>query len=286
MAERPDMDRDDTDRDDDVRRLLSSLRSPGPMPPELVQRITASLAEEQSRREHESRGATVHSLAETRTRRSLPARLPGIAIAASIVVLAGAAVMGLLGNQGLLGGGSDASTGEEMMTATQMSGRDGAAADTDSDDSATLLDAPADDSAGDSGEAATKEMEGTLAAGPAFVGTGALVTSVTLRDHVVELRSRAPLPVDEEAQEALGASAVASPTAAADCLADLLPESAAEIEPRVDVVDAVRFGGMLRALIIVTDEPAGRAGPATAYLVPLDCRPGTATLQHEPVRVD
>lgn len=275
---------------DDVRRLLSSLPDPGPMPPDLVQRISASLAEEQSRREHVPLG-TVHFLDTARERRSLARRLPAVAVAATVVVLAGAAVMGILTGRGFGESGQDSVSGAEMLTATQMADADGADSGDDSgDDSA----AEAGDEQAGGADLSTTEAESESAAtadaagGPAVTASGTLVTSTTLRDLVVELRSRAPLPENSDARSALERSTVATPADAADCLSGVVPKPAEDLEGRVDVVDVVEFDGALRAVIVLTDDPAHLGGPqepATAYLVPLDCRADQARLLHEPVRV-
>lgn len=294
---------------DDVRRLLSSLPDPGPMPPDLVQRISASLAEEQSRREHAPLG-TVHSLDTARERRSLARRLPAVAVAATVVVLAGAAVMGILTGRGFGGSGQDSVSGAEMLTATQMADAGGAdaaedsAGDTaedpeggwaaDSDDSGDDTAAETGDELAGGADLSTTKAQSEPAAtadaagGPAVTASGTLVTSTTLRDLVVELRSRAPLPESSDARSALERSTVATPADAADCLSGVVPEPAEDLQGRVDVVDVVEFDGALRAVIVLTDDPAHLSGPqepATAYLVPLDCRADQATLLHEPVRV-
>lgn len=286
---------------DDVRRLLSGLKDPGPMPPDLVRRISASLAAEQARRDREAHLGTIHSLATARERGSMVRRLPAVAVAATVVVLAGAAVMGVL-TRGMGAGGEDSVASTEMLTATQMAQPGDAeresAGDTADDEGAwtgeaagevtSELDSGRED-ASDTGASQDAGAAAPAAAGvPALTASGSLVTSTTLRDLVVELRHRAPLPEDGAARQALDASTVSTPTDAAACLSGLLPDPVDELIERVDVVDAVEFNGALNALIILTDAPASVSDPqdpATAYLVPLDCHPDSARLLHEPVRV-
>lgn len=292
---------------DDVRRLLAGLKDPAPMPPDLVRRITASLAEEQARRERDPHLATVHALDTARQRRPWARRLPAVAVAAAAVVLAGAGVMGVL-NRGLsVGSGQDSVAGSEMLTATQMAesaeapslemGRD-SAEDAAEDTSGGAADgalesaggAPGEDQSHSDDESLTLAADDAVpaAAGPAISASGTLVTSVTLRDFVIELRHRAPLTEDETAWKALVTSTVATPTDAAACLSGLLPDPVDDLTARVDAIDTVEFTGELRALIVLTDAPADVSepqDPATAYLVPLDCERESATLLHEPVRV-
>lgn len=288
MTERPDAaghhDDDTTDGHDDVRRLLSSLKDPGPMPPDLVRRISASLAEEQSRREGAPQHGTVHSLDTAREQRSLARRLPAIAVAASVAVLAGAAILGVLTDRGMIGSGADSAdsvAGTDMLTATAM---DDSAADSAAESAAGA----ADGAAADEGAAEQDATPMARSMAPTFTASGTLVTSTTVSDLVVELRHRTPLPEDSAARRALDDSTVSSPTDAADCLSGILAEPADDLRERVDAVDTVEFNGALRALIVLTDDPAQGSGPedpATAYLVPLDCRRDSATLLHEPVRV-
>lgn len=285
MTERPDApgshDDDTTDQHDDVRRILSSLKDPGPMPPDLVRRISASLAEEQSRREGAAQHGTVHSLEDARGKRSLARRLPAIAVAASVAVLAGAAMLGVLTNRGMIGSGADSVADTDMLTATAM---DESGADSAGESAAVAADGAAAEE--DAAEQDATTMARSMA--PAFTASGTLVTSTTVSDLVVELRHRAPLPEDSAARGALEDSTVSSPTGAADCLSGILAEPADDLRERVDAVDTVEFNGALRALIVLTDDPAQGSGPqdpATAYLVPLDCRRDSATLLHEPVRV-
>lgn len=316
-------------RDDDptgIRQILSTLGDPGPMPPELVDRITASLADEQARRHDPAReqdhangplegtvsetgaaqaptGGTVHALPGTSrhvdaaARRSLTSRLPALALAASVVVLAGAAVIGVVG-RGLLPNGSSDSADVFVATSAERDGGDaeddtaGGMADSglaEQDGSATAEASEEDaapNSAGD--EADSAESEALAAPVPVLQASGILVTAATFRDTLVELRARSPLGHDPRAEEALASSSVASAEDAADCLVDLLDAPGAELTPRVDIIDAVRFEGQMRALIVLTDGPAVLAAPdepASAYLVPLDCAPGAARLLLDPVHV-
>lgn len=109
-----------------VRVILSSLGDPGPMPHDLVQRISASLAQEHARRAQDTGLATVHSLTDATPRRTtFGQRLPSIAIAASIVVLAGAVVLGVLT---MYGGSNDFAGGDSgaMMASSDAADESGA----------------------------------------------------------------------------------------------------------------------------------------------------------------
>lgn len=300
MTERPDAERhrwahraeqaDDHDPTG-VRTILSSLSDPAPMPQHLVTRISMSLAREQALRDEAQHLAAVHSLAAARDagRRSpdrtgtRAGRLPSIAVAASVIVLAGAVVMGVLAmNRGLIGGGADSTAGAMLSS-------DGAG--NEAGDTAVLAErAEGDADAAASEGAPVEEESGTnaLAGGPFLVTTGTAVTSTTLPAHARELLSHTPLASDLDAAALLSASPLGATSGVADCLAGLLGQPAADLEPRVDAVDVVDFSGTTAVLALLADAPAGAGdppGPVTAYLVPMSCRAEDATTLHEPVRL-
>ncbi len=116
-----------------MRALLSSLPDPGPMPDDLVERITASLAAEQA-------GPVLDELAERRRR--LPRRPILVAAAAAAVVVAGGTILssGLpgsivasvqaSGSAGSAAGGSaaDADSGADLRAESQNKGTEPPAA--------------------------------------------------------------------------------------------------------------------------------------------------------------
>lgn len=271
-----------------VRAILSALPDPGPMPADLVHRITTSLAAEQARRpDHRvdgplassaPAGGSVHSLTTARRRRAPGARLPIIAIAASIVVLAGAVVMGVLA----LGSGRGMSAGFD--TVSQQALDDGATAESGGADTADpLAGTEMAPSGGDEGSALADLT-------PSFLATGSLVTDATLVEHARALRESSTALRSAAAESALAGSTVGTVEGAADCVGAILALAPSDAAALLESVDIVSFEGSLAAFLVVRDPPATRTadGPpvSTAYLVPLDCGPRRAEPLHEPVRID
>lgn len=113
------------DPDDDptgMRALLSSLPEPGPMPADLVARITASIAAEQ---QHRAVAVPIHS---ARSHRPVW-RTAGLAAAAAVVigVGGGSLLTGTApGNIGALFGGSDSAAGSTAEVASRENAGAGA----------------------------------------------------------------------------------------------------------------------------------------------------------------
>lgn len=277
-----------------VRAMLAALPDPGPMPAGLVHRITASLAAEQARHgavnpvvdgaDSGGDGGTLHSLAVAGARRtSLGRRLPAIAVAASIVVLAGAVMLGVFAmNNGLVmtAGYDTAAESSVSDSGADRSGEAGGAAELfGAEESAP----PADD---------TDQNQSLATASAPMLATGALLTSATLVDHARKMRDgSAPLGPEADAERAMTTSPVGTPEGAADCLSGLLSISPEEASGRIGAIDFVRFDGTPAVLILAHDAPPGtnppeETGSATAYLVPLDCGPRSTVPLHEPVRID
>lgn len=281
-----------------VRAILAALPDPGPMPSDLVRRITASLAAEGALAHHihsldgDRAGAlAVHSLADARERRR-PGRLPVIAIAASVVVLAGVVIMGLLATTVGLGVGAGSDTAAQHSTGDGAEDdRAGAAEEADPLASAEM--APDSDSG----------AEALLAGGTPLLASGAVLTGATLADHARTVRDDpAALGHDPAADLARTAGAAGTLDGAADCLSGLLSIDPAAALSLVRAVDVVRFDGSLVALILAGDvtgdlapdasalptdaEPADPAPATTAYLVPLDCARRDAVTLHDPVSLD
>ncbi|MGA8045636.1 MAG: hypothetical protein WCA30_05145 [Dermatophilaceae bacterium] len=338
-----------------VRALLASLPDPGPMPPELIHRISESLAAEQNGRVHadtatdryagvthpgstpsadgassgaspedarggsgiqdvgpgdrEGRdegggrveGGTVHPFPASWARRqgaSPLRRLPAIAIAASVAVLAGAVVLGVLATRTGLGSDSlDAAVQATMSGADAGSRDDGAAGGATEEASG-----PTAESEAAEGTPLTSPQDGDAAAmvapSVAFLSSGAIVTSANLAGHAKAMRDGSIGVVDEASQAVMSDSPVGSPEGAADCIGDLLDRPVAEMAGLLMAVDFVRHDGSDAALILVRDplEASPGSGPtgdatgsgeaSTAYLVPVDCGAGRAWTLQGPVRVD
>ena len=328
-----------------VRALLASLPDPGPMPPELIQRISESLAAEQNGGasvdstdryarvtqpstpgsvdgatsgrspddERRSRGTPetgtgdgpldggkVHPFPRTSGERPGAAplrRLPAIAIAASVVVLAGAVVVGVLATrtglgadsmdaavQATMGGAEARSQSDAAGGATEESS--GQAADSGAATGSRLSSAPEDDS------------EALATAPVAFLSSGAIVTTANLAGHAKAMRDGSTGVVDQTSRAVMSESPVGTPEGAADCVGELLDRPVSEVAPLLTAVDFVRHDGSDAALILVrepleagtgsdpTGDGAGSGEASTAYLVPVDCGDGRAWTLQDPVRVD
>jgi hypothetical protein len=286
-----------------VRAILSALPDPGPMPADLVQRINASLDAERLARPVQ-RAAAPASVGPSGSvgpsvggrlpepsgahsgRSGLGRRLPSLALAASLVVLAGVVVLGVLGTIGL-GSGSDGDSAMDTMVSERgdSGGADGGAG---AESDATLESGPLSD--GDEGVT-------TMSAGIPMLATGALVSRTTLAGHARDLRDDDTLVHDESSAAVMAVSPVGTPEGAADCLGLLIGLPPTEAQDRVAAVDFVRFEDAPAALLLVrddagsddaeSDDPAARLAQAsTAYLVPVDCGASDARALVGPVRVD
>lgn len=279
-----------------VRGILSSLADPGPMPHDLVRRISASLAEEQARRDQDRplidpHMGEVHSFDEAlRRRHPLSRRLPSIAIAASIVVLAGAVVLGVLSAGGFRfggagdSGGSDAAAGSMMASAESMADGELDAADESG--------AARDTAGADGDDSPTEGVEGaaplTSTDEVFFLATGRDLTDATFAEEAAPLATVTSSVWDQDAEARLADSTVGTVSGAADCLTPLLDVPHPQVEARIAVIDSVSYSGTPAALILLTDAPTEGpvvSGPMTAYLVPLDCRREMAVTLREPARV-
>jgi hypothetical protein len=342
---------DENDDPTGVRALLSALPDPGPMPPELIRRISDSLAAEQGA--HDGRalhsgstdgyapvtgpsrvttdpspvpgaaagarseadetpgdraagdgaddGATIHPFrphrAEPDGHRTALRRLPAIAIAASVVVLAGAMVLGLVMSRGGLAGS------DSMDVAATMSGADarpeGQSQAGGAADSAESSEAAESMESSESGPSMDSDAGAALAASPvSFYSSGAVITTANLVGHAKAVRGGSTGVVDQASEAVMTASPVGTPDGAADCIAVLLDLPSAQVTGLLTAVDFVRYDGTDAALIVVRDplegSPSGdQTGPgavgaeaSTAYLVPVDCGEGRAWTLRPPVRLD
>ncbi|KAB7745521.1 hypothetical protein GA707_06280 [Nostocoides sp. F2B08] len=342
-----------------VRALLASLPDPGPMPPELVRRISESLAAEQNGHAHADsssegyagvtpppslasvaaassdrsrddgrrvsdgtagdegdgsggedggEGGTVHRFPRTphdRPTASPLRRLPAIAVAASVVVLAGAVVLGVLATQTGLGGTDslDAAVRATMSAADAGSADDEAAGGAAAEDSSGgTADSGAAETGAEESAPLASPLEGdaaAMAAAPvAFLSSGAIVTTANVAGHAKAMRDGSTGVVDEASRAVMSDSPVGTAEGAADCIGELLDRPMAEVAALLTAVDFVRHDGSDAALILVrepleatpgsgsTDDGAGSGEASTAYLVPVDCGAGRAWTLQPPVRLD
>jgi hypothetical protein len=215
--------------------------------------------------------------------------LPAIAIAASVVVLAGAMVLGLVMSRGGLSGS------DSMDVAATMNGADARP------EGQSQAGGAAEDSAesSESGPSMESDAGAALAASPvSFYSSGAVITTANLVGHAKALRGGSTGVVDQASEAVMTASPVGTPDGAADCIAVLLELPSAQVTGLLTAVDFVRYDGSDAALIVVRDplegSPSGDqtgsgavgAEASTAYLVPVDCGEGRAWTLRPPVRLD
>ena len=318
-----------------VRALLAALPDPGPMPPELIHRINRSLAAEEGTRVHHSShadgyaqlidddrltadrgaeaprsssgaaaerqtgdGASVHPFTPRESAPGRPGplrRLPSIAIAASVVVLAGAVVLGILATQL----GLDGSASMDTAVQATMGGADAGSA---ADESAGGAEEESADAAESAPLSSPLDGAAAMSAAPvAFLSSGAVVTTANLAGHARAVRDGSTGVVDQSSRAVMAQSPVGTPEGAADCIGDLLDKPAADVATLLTVVDFVRYAGADAALILVREpeatgggsgssdadgEPGGAGEASTAYLVPVDCGSGPAVTLRAPVRLD
>lgn len=287
------------DSDDDptgIRALLSSLPDPGPMPEELVQRISASLREEQRRRESRyeelvagpppaadgpqrgdasQQAAAVVSLDRERQRRRPTRALSVLGAAAALAVAATVVTSQVFGGSaGDIGVsaqyGADSGAGGEVQTRNEVprENQDGAGA--------------AQDGGGDPAEA-----PGLVGAAPEVVVVPG--TFAATRDGFAEAVRR-ELPAWEQGSGAAGEEDSATDDGAAateDVLDAEEAASCARSAPEVlparakVVVTAATLDGVASVVLVQT-----RPGPVTAWVLPASCARGPAELLHGPVVLD
>jgi hypothetical protein len=281
------------DSDDDptgIRHLLSSLPDPGPMPEELVERISASLREEQRRREsryhdlvagpppaagqhaqHDAvptTAAAVVSLDQERARRRPTRALSLIGAAAAMAVAATVVTSQLFGG-----------TAGDIGVSAQYGGDAGAREEFAPDSAGG---AAGDDSAaeGTAGPAPT-DPPGLLGGTPALVVVPG--TFAATRDNFAD-EVRRELPAWQQHGVAAEGDGTARDGAALDAEdAVTCAESVAkELPSRAElVVTAAVLDGTPSVLLVQT-----RPGPAMAWVLPVSCARGPAELLHGPVVLD
>lgn len=300
-----------------VRSILAGLRDPGPMPQDLVERISASLAAEEARRAARSDdySSTVASLDSARERARMRHRLPSIAIAASVVVLAGAVVLGMLalnsrGSLSYSAADSAAGSATHLAPGARAESGGGSIAGDDSgsdtaddggadvaSDAAASDESLAGEDSDEMGSFSTDE-DTPVAAAARLVTSGAAVSSGNLAQHARAVRDGEINTSDSAAELSASASLVNTAAGAADCLAVATAERPGETwaaggtdDHRIAAIDFVSFDNQDAAVIVVTDEPladgaeAAGAG-ATAYVVRPDCGLTPPELLTDPVSLN
>lgn len=263
--------------DDDptgMRAVLSSLPDPGPMPPEVKQRLWAALSHEQQAR---ARGeinpvplaaAPVHDLQAHREQRALrasePARRPrrhhGLLVAAAVV---GLAAVG--------GGGLVTAIGGPGAVINALDGtHDNAAAGASAQQESAEQDAAAPGATAAPPQAAPSPSERALDPGEVrVVSSDEAYASSTLASQAGDTVKRAPILVP--AQET---GPLATPTAVRACAAALgVPVTDGVL------VDLAQVDGKPAAVVIRQDA----SGRLTAYAVARTCTTGSPATIAGPV---
>lgn len=260
--------------DDDptgVRALLSSLPEPGPMPPELVARITASLSHEQ-----EMRAGEVDELAARRRPRRLH----------QVLTLGGAAAaVAVIGTVVVLQSRTPPTTSSAQSAAREAP----AAAPPASTGSAAASSQPT----GGGGSTPYGLAAGGRSAAPgdrSGAANGASLhiqmsgTAYTRGNLLIEARARhrsISAPLAPNAAQSPGIGPVGTPTGLTSCLHALGQKPVNE--PGAVWADLASFDGQPAAVIVVrtagspspgTSDPGGSAGSGTVWAVGRDCRPG------------
>lgn len=263
-----------------VRELLSSLPDPGPMPGDLVARISTTLREEQRRREFG--GAAPHtdviSLAAERHVRRPGRTLAWLGSAAAVAVAATVAVSQLWG-----GGMESADTAAQYQAEVGASGGAGEATRDSADEGADEAgegeaagDAGGDDSAdGEDAAAATTHSDPTAGSAPRPAAGGVALSlpgPVTLTGDDVSQELSTWL-----AQSPTGEEAAADDSIYAACLA-LLPGQPADATYGVG---PGRLDGRQDVIAVVRLTPPPRQG----WLLDAGCRTGEGEIRMGPVGV-
>lgn len=282
----------DHDSDPDptgIRALLSSLPDPGPMPEELVDRITTSLREEQRRRESvpvavaEDRGRVV-SLDEERQRRRPTRVLSALGAAAAVAVAATVATSQIFGGGTSADLGASAQYGQDTADSAGADGgaQDDAAATEDEDQGAPDVAGPGvaggdrdQEEGAEAGGGAPGDGQQLFDAAPEVVvvpGTLALT-----RDAFVEqLRQEVGA---WQAGERSGAPSGGLGSEDATACTRSVPDA---LQPRAELhVSAGTLDGDDMVVLVQT-----APGPTTAWVLPSSCARGPAELLHGPVVVD
>lgn len=259
-----------------VRALLSALPDPGPMPQDLVDRITASLQAEQLLRTPHTDGdaadAGVISLTAERHRRRPGRTLSLLAGAAAVAVAATVASSQLFGGLGdsmpsLLGSSmSDDATGE-------------------------AADAPATDDADEADglvqpDAAEQEHDSDPAPAAAGVSLVPGIVELTRTDFVAQVNAwhdgvGGGFSTSQQSEDAVGLRAGDLEAPAAQACAESLPPADRSASGAQLRVAAATLDGADAVLLV-----QGSPEPQVAWVLPLECTRGPVPLLHGPVDLD
>lgn len=228
-----------------IRALLGSMPDPGPMPTDLVARITASLAAEQEARA----GAVVvplHRRAAQRSERPGPVELTGrrrrwqrFAVAAAVAAVAVVALPTLVG----------AGPTSWLASLTGVGGQS-------SESSASMLDAQR---SGAASPATPRAMSQAAPGVASITASGTAYSASTLTTQARAVLTRAGTSTEPAAGG--GAAPAATATGLATCLRALGVEPGSAVHADVGTLDGAA------AVVAVVSTPTG----STVYAVPPGC---------------
>ncbi|HSF97595.1 MAG TPA: hypothetical protein VLA55_02790 [Ornithinibacter sp.] len=238
-----------------MRDLLASLPDPGPMPDDLVARITAALAQE-------SRSATLGPASDAGTVVPLRPRRAGLrhlGVAAAVVTAIGL-------------GGVALTSWPGSLTA-QVNAFDGSGDDSGTVAGAAESQVEQDSAVKGGADLGAPVLPETDYSGVVVIMSGMNHGSATLARSVSTLQSSLPVPVAPLTAESPGIGPIATPIGARSCADALGVSSAAGI-----LVDVSEVDGSPAAVLVVED-----AGKRTAYAVGRSCTTGAPALIAGPV---
>lgn len=239
-----------------MRDLLAALPDPGPMPEDLVARITAALAEE-SRAAALSASPDAGNVVPLRPRRG---GLRHLGVAAAVVTAIGLGGVALTSWPGSLTAQLNASSGS----------------DAGSDVAAGAEEAQVDEDAASKGGAdlSAPALPDTAGAGAVTViMSGTDHEAATLGQSVRALEGEAVAPLTPLAAESPGIGPIATAIGARSCAAALGVSPAANL-----IVDVSEVDGVPAAVLVVDD-----GGEHTAYAVRRSCTTGSPDVIAGPI---
>lgn len=238
-----------------MRDLLASLPDPGPMPDDLVARITAALAEE-SRAASGSPTPDAGNVVPLRPRRG---GLRHLGVAAAVVTAIGLGGVALTAWPGSLTAQLNASSGADAESGVAAGAAESQDESGSADKGGADLSAPLDP------DDSTPQVVVTM--------SGIDHDSATLGQSVRVLEAAAVAPITPLAAESPGIGPIATAIGARSC-ADALG-----VSPTAGlVVDVSEVDGVPAAVLVVDDE-----GERTAYAVSRSCTPGSPAVIAGPI---
>jgi hypothetical protein len=250
---------DDLDDPTGMRALLGSLPEPGPMPADLVARITASLASEQQNRESNRTVVPLHPRQHRWRRAAL------VAAAAAVVAVGVPALLTGSGPGDIAALLTRQDSGDSASSAKSASDSGGSAYSESSPTTGTRGSSVPGPSVAD-GASAAALTAGIYASGTAY-------TTASLASQLQAFAARPGTPVQPKAAEEPALGLVATSAGLLPCLRTLGVASGDRV-----TADVATYNGA-PAVVIVVSRPSGRQG----YVLSRDCATTPSTPLAGPV---